>query len=96
MESINCEELLGINIDSILSFDDYIETTCKKASNKIRALARVTPYMAIEKKKILMNSFFDSQCVILVVGIIRRLYERCLRLIYSDKKSSYEELLGKR
>ena len=34
---------------------------CKKASNKLRALARVTPYMAIWKKKVLMNSFFDSQ-----------------------------------
>ena len=43
---------------------------CKKASDKLRALARVppymarvTPYMAIEKKKVLMNSFFDSQLI---------------------------------
>ena len=28
-------------------------------------------------------------------NIIRNLHERCLRLIYDDKKSSYEELLTK-
>ena len=61
IESTNCEKLLGVKIDSKLSFDKHIKTICKKASNKLRALARVTPYMSIEKKKILMNSFFDSQ-----------------------------------
>ena len=105
IESTNCEKLLGVKIDSKLSFDKHIKTICKKASNKLRALARVTPYMSIEKKKILMNSFFDSQfnyCLLVWMCYSRRnntkinnLHERCLRLIYSDKKSFYEEVLGK-
>ena len=43
IESTNCEKLLGVKIESKLSFDKHIKTICKKASNKLRALARVTP-----------------------------------------------------
>ena len=63
IESTNCEKLLGVKIDSKLSFDKHIKTIFKKASNNLRALDRVRPYMAIEKKKVLMNSFFDFRHV---------------------------------
>ena len=54
---MNFQKLLGVKINSKLSFYKHIKTICKKASNKLIALARVTPYMAIEKKKVLMKSF---------------------------------------
>ena len=60
IESTNCEKLLGVKIDSKHSFDKQIKAICKNA-NKLRAVARVSPYIAIEKKKVPMNSFFDSQ-----------------------------------
>ena len=60
IESTNCEKLLRVKIDCKLSFDEHIKTICKKASKKLSALDRVTPYMAMEKKKVLMNLFFDS------------------------------------
>ena len=44
IESVKCEKLLGGKIDSNVSFDKHIKTICKKASNKLRALARVTSY----------------------------------------------------
>ena len=78
---------------------------CKKASRKIHALARVRPYMNIAKKRILMNAFFKSQfsyCPLVWMchsrannSKINWLYERCLTIIYSDKQSSFEELLEK-
>ena len=37
-EITNCETLLGVKIDSKLSFHKHIKTICKKASNKLRAL----------------------------------------------------------
>ena len=58
IESTNCVKLPGVKVDSKLPFDKHIKTICKKVSNKLRALVRVTPYMTIEKKKVLMNSFF--------------------------------------
>ena len=51
IESTNCEKLLGVKIDSKLSFDKHIKTIFKKASNYLRALDRVRPYMAIEKNR---------------------------------------------
>ena len=61
--------------------------------------------MPLKKKKLLMNSFFNAQfnyCPLIWMlhsrsnnNKIKHLHERCLRLIYNDKQSSYEELLIK-
>ena len=61
--------------------------------------------MNISKRRILMNAFFKSQfsyCPLVWMchsrannGKINRLHERCLRIIYSDKQSSFETLLEK-
>ena len=56
-----CEKLLGVKFNYKLTFDDYISELYKKASRKINASARVTSYMNIAKKRILMNAFFKSQ-----------------------------------
>ena len=103
IERSDCEKMLGVKIDYKLNFDEHVKTLCNKANNELRALATATPYMNVEKKKILMNSFFNSQlnyCPLIWMlhsrrnnNIIRNLHERCLRLIYNDKNSSYEELL---
>ena len=95
IQSNNSEKLLGVKIDSKLLFVKHIKTICKKTRNKLRALARVTLYMMIETKKVLINSFLDSQfnyCPLVWMCHSRRnntkinaLYERCLQLIYSDK-----------
>ena len=100
-----CEKLLGVKFDHKFTFNDYISELCKKASRKIHALARVTLYMNIAEKHILMNAFFKLQfsyCPLVWnchsranISKINRLHERCLRIIYSDKQSSYEELLEK-
>ena len=105
IERSDCEKMLGVKIDYKLNFDEHVKTLCSKANNKLRALARATPYMSVEKKKILTNSFFNTQfnyCPFVWMlhnrrnnNIIRNLHERCLRLIYNDKNSSYEELLTK-
>ena len=47
------EKLLGVNIDSKLNFDCHVNHLCNKANKKLRVLARVTPYMTLEKKKLL-------------------------------------------
>ena len=55
------EKLLGVNSDSKLNFDCHVNHLCNKANKKLRALAKVTTYMTLEKKKIVMNSFFNAQ-----------------------------------
>ena len=56
-----CEKLLGVKTDCKLTFDNHMDNLYKKANNKLRTLARATPYMTIEKRKLLMNSFFNAQ-----------------------------------
>ena len=99
------EKVLGVKFDHKLSFDDHISELCKKASRKIYALSRVASYINISKRRILRNAFFKSQfsyCPLVWMchshannGKINRLHERCLRIIYSDKQSSFETLLEK-
>ena len=57
----HCEKLLGVHFDNQLKSDFHIEKLCKNANRKLHSLARVTPYMDLSKKRILMNAFFDSQ-----------------------------------
>ena len=100
-----CEKLFGVKIDGNLNFNDHISDLCKKASRKISAIATVTPYMGLSKRKLLMNAFFTSQfsyCPLIWMchsrsnnRKINMLHERCLRIIYNDKQSSFTELLNK-
>ena len=61
IENTKREKLLGTKFDNKLSFDYHLSETCKKASRKLYALDRVTRYMNLSKRKILMNAFFNSQ-----------------------------------
>ena len=97
------EKLLGIKVDTKLNFNEHLNDIINKASFKVNALSRIVPYRSLCKKKILMNSFFNSQfsyCPLIWMfhsrimnNKINRLHERCMRLIYGDKTSSFEELL---
>ena len=55
------EKLLGVTIDTKLSFKTDIQQICGKTNAKLKALARIVPFMNLEKKKILMNEFFNAQ-----------------------------------
>ena len=60
IESSKCE-LLGIKIDSKLNFNTHVDEIYKKAGQKLNALSRVTPYMGLSKRRILLNAFLISQ-----------------------------------
>ena len=105
-KSTNCEKLLGgIKVDSRLNLHEHVDgiTVIKKASRNVNALSRKTPFMSISKRRILMDSFFNSQfncCPLVWMFHIRsinnkinRLHERFLRIAYNDFKSSFENLL---
>ena len=105
IENSKYEKLLGVNINSKLSFEKHLNIICGKARAKINALGRVAPFMNIEKRGTIMNTFFNSQfsyCPLiwmfhsrLINNKINRLHERCLRIVYSDNQSTFEELLEK-
>ena len=61
--------------------------------------------MPFQKRKVLMNAFFTSQFSYYPLTWIfhsrkpnsktNRLHERCLRVVYNDRLSTFEELLNK-
>ena len=55
------EKLLRISIDTTLSFEHHITSLCKKASQKLHALARIADYMDFKKRRSLMKAFVISQ-----------------------------------
>ena len=92
------EKLLGITFDCKLKFNKYIEDIFQKASQKKSAHAWLAPYMGTTRKSIIMNTFFKSQfnycplvwmcCNRSLNTKINWLHERCLRIVYYDKKSN--------
>ena len=99
------QELLGISIDLNLSFENHVTNICKKTSQKINALARISPFMDISQRRVILKSFITSQfgyCPLIWMfhsrtlnNKINSLHERALRIAYNDRYSSYQELLEK-
>ena len=92
-----------IKVDAKLNFNEHLNNIISKVSRKVNALSRAVPYMRVSKRKILLNSFFNSQfsyCPLICMfysrimnNEINWLREMCMRLICKDKTSSFEELL---
>ena len=57
VSSSKCEKPFGIKIDNNLNFKEYIESSCKKATQKINALSRLASSMNFEQRRLIMNSF---------------------------------------
>ena len=96
------EKLLGITIDNKLRFDEHMSKLCKKASQKLHALARVsrheyreTPY----NYECFINSQFGYYPLVWMFhsrslnNRINRIQERALRIVYNDNLSTFNELL---
>ena len=80
-----------------------IISLCSKDNRKLSALARVSKYMDINKRRIIMKSYIFSQfnyCPLVwtchsrnLNNKINRIQERASRISYRDYKSSLKELL---
>ena len=78
---------------------------CKRASQKLHALARISTLMSFNQRKIIMNAFITSQfnyCPLIwmchsrtLETQINRIHERALKIVYRENDSSFETLLKK-
>ena len=62
------EKILGVNFDNKLNFNTHISKLCKKAVQKLHALARISSFMSVNQKKIIMNAFISSSVIVLLFG----------------------------
>ena len=101
----HCVKVLGVLIDSELSFDAHLNRICKKASNKLNVLSRQCAFLPFFRRKVLMHAFFNSQfsyCPLIwmchsraINTKINNLHYRALRIVYRDDISTFKELLEK-
>ena len=105
LEPKSCVKLLGIKIDYKLNFSEHVKTLCKSASNKVKALFRIRPYLDVISAKKLSEAFilstFNYCPLIWMYGckgnntLINKVHTRTLRAVYFDFSSSFEILLEK-
>ena len=97
--SSSSEELLGVLIDSELTFHAHITRLCSKANQKLSTPARVSKYMTLPKQRLLMSSYITSQfnyCPLVWMihnrklnKKINKVHERALRIVYGDHKTCF-------
>ena len=98
-------ELLDININKKLSFDEHIYALCKKAINQLNAISRLHRYLGFKEKEILIDSSVYANfnycpliwhfCSAKFVRKIERIQKRALRILYNDFDSDYNTLPDK-
>ena len=92
-------------VDKRLNCETHVSKLCKKAGNKLFALARISGYMDSNKLRILMRAFVISQfqyCPLVWMfhsrhanNKMNRMHERALRIARKDFESSFNTLLEK-
>ena len=70
--SSNSEELLGVVIDSEVTFAKHIENLCRKTNQNLHALARAANFMTLEKCRLVMKTFvfFPNLIIALLYGCV--------------------------
>ena len=97
-------KLLGVTIDSRMTFNAHIREVCKKTSMKIGALLRLRNIIPTDAKlqlykaAILPNFTYCHTvwhfCRASDSRKLERLQERALRAVYNNKSATYEQLLA--
>ena len=95
------QNLLGVQIDKYLSFNEHVSDLCKKARRKLSVLAN----MSLKRRRVLMRVFIEAQfgkCPLVWMFYGRmlhikfnHLHEHSPRYLYRDSASSFRELLQK-
>ena len=92
--------ILGVTTDNKITFKSHIKNLCKKASQKIAALSRLSNHLNNSQKRLLLNSIVESQFTYCPLAfwiffskisnnVINKVHERALRMILNDHKSDF-------
>ena len=92
------EKLLGVAFDKTLSFTKHLQDLCKKAHQKLHALAQLSNYIGPITLKLLMDAFIKSQfnyCPLVWIFHGRRanaklnnVFEKALRIACNDSENN--------
>jgi hypothetical protein len=99
----DCVKLLGVLIDCKLNFTPHVESLCKSASNKTKALFRIRPFLNAHYAKLLCETFilssFNYCPLIWMYGckynntLINKIHRRALAAVHLKFDADLETLL---
>jgi len=102
--SVDVVKLLGIKIDSKLSFIPHVTEICKKSNQKLRALRRVRNFLSDEQTKLLINAYILSPfnyCPLVWMfcgkggsNLIEKCHHRALCALKNEPIMDYNALLS--
>ena len=97
-------KLLRVTVDNKLSFESHLDLICKMINKKVHVLARVSRFVSKKKLRVIMKPFIMSQfsyCHLVWMchrrtlnNKINKFHQRALRIVYDDRKSTFEEMLN--
>ena len=103
MENSKEQKIVGVINDNKLHFKRHTSQLCKRASQKVAALYRLSNYLHNSEKKLIFNSIIKSQfsycplvwmlCSRTSNNMNNKLHERSLRIILNDYSSNFNILL---
>lgn len=103
LKSQTSVKLLGITIDCKLNFDKHVKTLCKTASQKVKALFRIRPFLNVKCAKMLCDAYilstFNYCPLIWMFGSkhsnskVDKIHKRALCAVYQQHDRSFEQLL---
>ena len=98
----NSVELLGITIDSMLTFNEHINNLCRNTGYKLHALRRIRKYLTQDQAKLLHNAFINGQFNYApIIWIfcrknqylkIQKIRHKALKVVF-NRDNGYDELL---
>ena len=88
-----------------LNLKNTLQAFATKPAKKLHVVSRITSYMSLNKRRLLMKTFVESQfnyCPLIwtfhsrhLNNKINNVHEKALRIVYSNYKSTFQELLDK-
>ena len=94
--------MISIFLESRLNFESHTGSLCRKAGQKISALARLKNYFTSDQRNVPLNSVITSQftyCPLIWMFMSRclnnplnNIHKQALRLIYNDHKKSFNSV----
>ena len=105
LENSKEEVVLGVTLDSKLTFDSHIKNISRKACQKLGALLRIKNDVNSSQKKLIFSGMIKSQfsyCPLICMFssrkaniLINRIHERSIQIVSGDNESNFENLLEK-
>ena len=105
LESLDYVKLLGVTVDTKLTFTRHVDELCSKAGKKINMLRRLANVLTMEAKCLLFQSFILSHfnfcpvvwhyCSMTDLRKVENIQKRALKIVFDDYSATYLQLRQK-